>query len=340
MTRVSLCGLTAEEIFELIVPGGFEMRHAVSIANSLYKKKINSFSQFPQISKKLKEELERISAPGIFEPLASNKSSDGSVKYLFRNGEGLLYETVYLPDGKRSTVCVSTQSGCRMGCPFCVTGKFGFHGNLSTRDIVNQIISLPELREITHVVFMGMGEPMDNLENVLNACEIITAEWGLSLSPASVTVSTVGITPGVTEFLKKSNCNLTLSLHSPITEERKKTIPVENRYPVREILDIMKDFRMGKKRRMSIAYVMISNVNDSDEHLKELKNILCRSGIRVNLLPYHSLPGDGNTSSSPERMQYFRHELVMSGISASVRRSRGLDVSAACGLLASDFIFH
>jgi 23S rRNA (adenine2503-C2)-methyltransferase len=184
---------------------------------------------------------------------------------------------------------------------------------------------------------MGMGEPMDNLDNVLKACKIITSEWGLSVSPGNVTVSTVGITPGVERFLEQSNCNLTLSLHSPFPEERLKLIPVEKRYPFHRSIEIMKNFQGSKKRRMSIAYVMINNINDTDSHLMELKNILKGSGIRVNLLPYHSIPGDSNTSSSTGRMQYFRHELVMSGISASIRKSRGLDVSAACGLLGRDY---
>ncbi len=331
---VRLCGLTAEEIFSLIGPAGFTMPHAISIANSLYKRRISEITVFPGIPKKLKEELARVSSSGLFEPVVSEKSSDGTIKYLFRNHEGLEYETVYMPAAKRSTVCVSTQSGCRMGCPFCVTGKFGFHGNLSVNDIVNQVISLPGTAKITHVVFMGMGEPMDNLENVLKACKIITSEWGLAVSPGNVTVSTVGITPGVIKFLEQSDCNLTLSLYSPFPGERQEIIPVEKRYPVQGILEIMKNFKMGKRRRMSIAYVMINKVNDTDSHLRELKNILTGSGIRVNLLPYHSVPGDGNITSTPEKMQYFRHELVMSGISASIRKSRGLDVSAACGLLA------
>ncbi len=330
---ISLCGLTAQEIFSLIEPAGFSMLQAVSVANSLYKRRLNDISQFPKIPKKLREELARISWPGISEPVASKKSSDGTVKYLFRNDEGLEYETVFIPDIKRSTVCISTQSGCRMGCPFCVTGKFGFHGNLSVRDMVNQILGLPDAPKVTHVVFMGMGEPMDNLDNVLKACKIITSEWGLSLSPGNVSVSTVGITPGVVRFLEQSNCNLTLSLHSPFPGERLKIIPVEKRYPFHRIIEIMKNFQVSKKRRMSVAYVMINNVNDSDSHLKELKKILEGSAIRVNLLPYHPIPEDNNVSSSPERMQYFRHELVISGISASIRKSRGLDVFAACGLL-------
>jgi 23S rRNA (adenine2503-C2)-methyltransferase len=222
-----------------------------------------------------------------------------------------------------------------MGCPFCVTGRYGFHGNLSAGEIVNQVISIPYASKVTHVVFMGMGEPMDNLENVLKACIILTAEWGLAISPRNITVSTVGITPGIEKFLGNSECNLTLSLHSPFSDERKLVVPVEKRYPVHEIVQIMKNYPVKKKRRMTIAYVMIKNLNDTDIHLEGIKTLLAGSKIRVNLLQYHKMPDDQHISSSPERMQFFKHSLVISGISASIRKSRGVDISAACGLLAS-----
>jgi 23S rRNA (adenine2503-C2)-methyltransferase len=187
---------------------------------------------------------------------------------------------------------------------------------------------------------MGMGEPMDNLDNVLKACEIITAGWGLALSPRNVTVSTVGITPGIEKFLQSSDCNLTLSLHSPFIEDRKRVVPAEKQYPVQKIIEIMKNYPVKKKRRLSLAYVMIKDMNDTDSHFEGLKILLYGSKIRVNLLPYHSVRNDPNTSSSAERMQYFKHNLVVSGISASIRKSRGIDISAACGLLATDLLIE
>ena len=197
MVKMNLCGLTANEIFDLIRYFGFTINHAVTISNAVYKKGISDISQIRKISKKLKEKLESIAITGIFMPVASELSADTTVKYLFRTETGKEFETVYLTDNKRNTVCVSTQSGCRMGCLFCVTGSYGFHGNLSAGEIVNQVISIPEASKVNHVVFMGMGEPLDNLENVLKACRILTAEWGLALSPRNITVSTVGITEGI-----------------------------------------------------------------------------------------------------------------------------------------------
>jgi 23S rRNA (adenine2503-C2)-methyltransferase len=335
MSKISVCGLSAEEFCLETGKEGFSVRHSLSVINAVYKKSIKDFSRVKDIPGKLREYLEVNFCPGIYSPLSSEASSDGTIKYLFRNDEGLFFETVYIPDGKRHTVCVSTQSGCRMGCPFCVTGKYGFHGNLTAGDIVNQVIAIPENDKITHVVFMGMGEPLDNADNVLKACRLLTAEWGKALGSGNITVSTVGITYGVKVFLENSRCNLTLSLFSPFTEERRKVVPAENKYPVSDIIDLMKNCAPGKRRRLSVAYVMIDGINDTEKHLEGLLHLLGGSGIRINLLPYHNIPGDKFQSSDEEKLKWFRHRLVTGGISASIRKSRGTDISAACGLLAS-----
>jgi 23S rRNA (adenine2503-C2)-methyltransferase len=338
MEKKILCGMTMEDIFTLIEPGGFEPRHAISIANAIYKKRIPLITHIPGIPKALINFLDENASVGLYSPYSSEISADRTIKYLFISPEGKYLETVYLPGTRRNTVCVSTQSGCRMGCPFCVTGQYGFHGNLNAGDIINQVLSIPEAANTNHVVFMGMGEPMDNLINVLQACKIFTSEWGLSISSGNITVSTVGITTGIKSFLETSECNLALSLFSPFAEERAGVVPVESQYPAAEILEIMRNYPLRKKRRLSVAYIMIKSVNDSDRHLEGLKKMLRESGIRVNLLPYNPVKSNVNVSSSAERMQHFKHELISSGISASIRKSRGADISAACGLLASGII--
>lgn len=335
MAKISLCGLTADEILELIEPFGFSSRHSLQISNGIYRKRIAGIQQIAGIPKSLKQKLSDIAVTGLFSPQTSAVSTDGSVKYLFTTEEGKVFETVSIPEKKRNTVCVSTQSGCRMGCSFCATARFGFKGNLTAGEILNQIISIPHPEDITHVVFMGMGEPMDNLENVLKVCRILTSGWGLSISARHITVSTVGIMPEVEQFLLRSDCNLTLSLFSPFTCEREKVVPAERLYPANIMIELMKKTPAKKKRRLSIAYVMLKNINDTDDHLEELITILKDSVIRVNLLSYHRTPDDQYYSSSAERMQYFKHKLVVSGISASIRKSRGTDISAACGLLAA-----
>ena len=330
-----LCGLDADEIADLIRAGGFTHSHAVIVSGLLYKKGSAALENSTRIPRRLKKYLSEISKAGIYLPVKSEESADGTIKYLFESPDGKKFESVFIPDKKRKTVCVSTQSGCRMGCPFCVTARYGFHGDLSAGDIVNQVIAHQINGKITHVVFMGMGEPMDNLDNVLKACRILTAEWGLAISPANITVSSVGITPAIIKFLENSDCNLALSLYSPFHEEREKVIPAENAYPVKEILNVMSRYPLKKKRRMTIAYVMISGINDSERHLEELIKIAGGTQIRINLLPFHAIQGDDRKSSSEEKLQSFKHNLVMAGISASVRKSRGADISAACGLLAS-----
>jgi len=335
MVKKILCGLTSSEIEGLIEPLGFKKSHALKISNSIYKKGISDINKIPGIPKKLKVLLSEIAVTGLFKPLSSEISDDGSVKYLFRTDSGKTFETVYIPENKRNTVCVSSQSGCKMGCSFCLTARYGYKGNLTADEILNQIISIPFSEKITHVVFMGMGEPMDNLENVLKACKLLTSESGIALSSRNITVSTVGLLPGVEAFLSGSECNLTLSLYSPYKEERRKAIPLEDRYPAETIISLMKSFPLKKKRRLSLAYLMMHGINDTDDHLDKLKSLVSGSAVRVNLLPYHPVPNDKNLPSSQERMQYFKHSLVTSGISASIRKSRGSDISAACGLLAS-----
>ena len=335
MVKENLCGLTADEIFRIIQPWDYNFSHAVAISNSLYKNRIAEITGFKNIPKQLKYLLTKDFMPGYSTSVNTEISSDGTEKYLFKTADSKLFETVFIPGDKRNTVCISSQSGCRMGCSFCATASYGFHGNLSAGEIVSQVISIPGAARITHVVLMGMGEPMDNLDNVLKACNIMTSEWGLSLSPRNVTVSTVGLTDGIIKFLEASDCNLALSLFSPFTGERKNMIPAEAKHPVKNIVELLKSIPVRKKRRLSLAYVMIKDLNDTDRHLSELKSLVAGSRIRVNLLPYHSSGYDNKTSSSAERMMYFKHNLVISGISASIRTSRGADISAACGLLAS-----
>lgn len=335
MEKKNLVGLTVGEIHELIEPEGYTLAHATTIANSIYKKRITDFPGISRIPAKLQLFLGKIAKTCDHELVATEVSRDGTVKYLFRNHEGQQYETVYIPDKKHDTICVSTQSGCRMGCPFCMTARYGYHGDLNAGDIIGQIFAIPPVAKFTHVVFMGMGEPLDNADSVIKACGILTAEWGFALSPANITVSTIGVTSSVIPFLEKTGCNLTISLVSPFPEERVKIVPAERKFPVLEIINILKGFQPKKKRRFSVAYVMISDFNDTERHLEGLKRLLSGSGIRVNLLPYHTVNGDCHVPSSEERMMHFKHNLVVSGISSSIRKSRGQDISAACGLLAS-----
>jgi 23S rRNA (adenine2503-C2)-methyltransferase len=335
MNPGTLAGHTLSEVSEFILSAGFKSSDAHKICINLYRKRLMNIPEFGKISLKLRNFLSDNYSSGLFPPSGKDTSLDGTVKYLFNSADGRLFETVYIPYGERNTVCVSTQSGCRMGCSFCVTASYGFHGNLTAGEIVNQVLAIPEAEKITNVVLMGMGEPMDNLDNVVKACEILSSGWGAALSRRNITVSTVGILPEVERFLCESGCNLTLSLHSPFPEERSRLIPAERKHPVSSVIKIIREYPADRRRRFSLAYMMMDGVNDTDRHLEGLRSLVAGSSVRINLLPYHSSGNDTFRSSSEERMMFFKHSLVTSGISASIRKSRGSDISAACGLLAS-----
>lgn len=337
ITKTAICGLRVDEILNLAVMSGYTERHALAVANAVYKKRISDFTTIESIPLKLRKDLEEGYCDGILRPVKYERSHDGSVKYLFVTADGRDFETVFIPEKKRNTVCVSSQSGCRMGCRFCATGSSGFRGNLTAGEIVSQVTGIPEAGSITHVVFMGMGEPLDNPDEVVKAATIMTAEWGLALGRKNITVSTVGITDMVIEFLRRTEVNLTFSLHSPFPGERLSFVPAEKPFPSAGILEILRHSAKAGKRRFSLAYVMMKDINDTEAHLQELVRLLSGSSIRVNLLPFHQTGNIDFYPSTDERVNYFRQRLLAYGISTSVRRSRGADIAAACGLLAERY---
>jgi len=331
--RKVICGLDPDMLAMDLYAAGTDERYSRRLLYWVYRRGIRSFAEPDDIPVRVKSALKERFVTGVNPPVSSRRSADGSVKYLFSTSAGLPHETVWLPEGRRMTVCVSVQSGCRMGCSFCATGRNGWSGNLTAGEIVNQVVGLPN--PFTHIVLMGMGEPGDNIDEVIRACQIFTAEWGLAAGRSKVTVSTVGVTPSVRRLLSETEVNITLSLHSPFAKERAEVIPAERRWPFTETLELMKGYDNSRRRRFTVAYVMIKGKNDTGRHLEELRRLLHGTGIRVNLLPYHPLPGDIEASADEETMMQFRHLLVTSGIGASVRRSRGADIAAACGMLAA-----
>jgi len=334
ISKIPIAGKDLATLIQDLEIRGTDPRYGRRLLYWIYKRSIGSFDMINDIPRDVLSQLDENFTTGLSAPISSSVSSDGSVKYLFQTGSGMLHEAVYLPEGKRHTVCISVQAGCRMGCRFCATGQNGWNGNLTAGEIVNQVISLPH--NVTHVVMMGMGEPGDNIDEVIKACAVLTAEWGLAVGRSKVTVSTVGVLPSVARLLNETDCNVTLSLHSPFPAERRAVIPAEARWPFEKTLGLMKSFSTRRNRRFTVAYVMIRGVNDSDAHLEALKMLLSGTGIRVNLLPYHAITGDSNVSSDAATMLRFKHLLVTSGIGASVRKSRGSDIAAACGMLAAN----
>jgi len=330
-----LFGKTLEELKALSQDLGLPSFTGQQLCEWLYKKEASSFDQMTNLSKKARALLSENYDLGLQEPEDEQESVDGTKKYLFPSGIGKFIETAYIPDGKRSTVCVSSQVGCKMGCLFCMTGKQGFQGNLTAGEILNQYRSLPERKNLTNIVYMGMGEPLDNLAEVLLSLEVLTAEWGFALSPRRITVSTIGITPAMLEFLNKSEAHLAISLHTPFDEERRKLMPVQQVYPIKEVLKEIRSWDFGRQRRVSFEYILFKDYNDSAAHVNELSRILHGIRCRINLIRFHPIPDTPLESPSESAIEEFRNKLNVKGITATIRASRGQDIWAACGLLST-----
>lgn len=328
-----LAGKTLQDLVLWLREEGEKEDYAITLLTGFYRKNLHDIMQITQLPLALRRKINSTFADGYYKPSHVAVSADGSKKYLFSAGGKGFVESVYLPEKSRHTLCVSTQAGCRMGCSFCCTGQTGFRGNLSEREILNQILSVPESRMLNRIVFMGMGEPFDNSEALFRVLTILTSSWGLAFGAEKITVSTVGILPSVTRFLDETKCNLALSVHSPFPDERKKWIPAENKYPLKEIIMEVGRKSVNRHRRITAEYVMIAGMNDSYDHLQALINLFHGTLFRINLIPFNPFEGSIMQPSEAHVMQYFMKELNEAGISATIRRSRGTDISAACGQL-------
>lgn len=349
--KEKLLGKTPEELKEAAVGLGLPAFAGKQIAQWLYTKKVRSIEEMTNISKKGREKLAEAFSLGVVPPSACQTSSDGTRKYLFpvrcvksfrqNTTSGELYEyedssveAVMIPEEGRKTLCVSSQAGCRMGCRFCMTGRQGFHGNLSAADILNQFISIDETGELTNAVFMGMGEPLDNYANVKKAIEVLTADWGFGWSPKRITLSTIGIVPVLKKYLDETKCHLAVSLHDPFSEERAEIMPVQKKYPIEDVVNLIKQYDFTGQRRVSFEYIMFAGLNDDKRHADALSRLLRGLECRVNLIRFHKIP-DAPFQTSPDLiMEKFRDRVSNQGITCTIRSSRGEDISAACGMLA------
>jgi 23S rRNA (adenine2503-C2)-methyltransferase len=309
---------------------------AKQLADWLYKKDVASIEAMTNLSAKARAELAEHYEMGLVPPTKVQVSTDGTKKYLYPTLHDRSIETAWIPDDEeRGTLCVSTQVGCKMGCLFCMTAKQGFQGHLSAGEIVNQLRSLPERGLVRNMVFMGMGEPLDNLPALFDSLEILTSEWGFAMSPRRITVSTIGIVPALKEFLAKSHCHLAVSLHSPFDEERQKLMPIQKVHPIADVLAAIRAHEFENQRRVSFEYILFKGINDTTRHVKELARILNGLFCRINLMRFHPVPGTPLRGSDEATIAAFQQGLEEKGIITTVRRSRGLDIAAACGLLST-----
>jgi 23S rRNA (adenine2503-C2)-methyltransferase len=331
----SLFGKTLNELTALAIELGLPKFTGKQMAEWLYQKDISKIEEMTNLSKKARELLGSNYEFGLIDSTKVQESVDGTKKYLFPTVHGKFIETAMIPDDDRKTVCVSSQVGCKMGCLFCMTGKQGFQGQLTAGEIVNQIRNIPEWHEVTNIVYMGMGEPFDNLDEVLKSLEILTSEWGFAMSPRRITVSTIGIVPGMMTFLNQSEAHLAVSLHTPFDDERQRLMPVQVAYPLAEVIHEIKSWDFGRQRRVSFEYIVFKGLNDSPRHVQELSKLLNGIRCRINLIRFHPIPGTPLEGTDENTLQKFKDELNDKGILTTIRASRGLDIYAACGLLST-----
>ena len=335
-----LLGKSLEELQQVALSVGLQKFAGKQLAEWLYVRRATSFDEMTNISLKGRQALEEQYTIGRHEPVAEAVSKDGTKKYLFRlSGNELkgdvFIESVYIPDNDRATLCVSTQAGCKMGCKFCMTGTLGFHGQLLVGEILNQIFSIPDSDKLTNIVYMGEGEPMDNIDHVLRSLQVMTESWGCAWSPKRITVSTVGVVPCLERFLKESECHLAVSLHNPFGVERQDIMPIEKRYHLTDVVAMLKQYDWQHQRRVSFEYICWNGQNDTVRHAKELVRLLKGLPCRINLIRFHAGVDQAFADSDEKQMEWLRDYLSDNGITTTIRRSRGEDILAACGMLVN-----
>ena len=333
--KIELYGASLEQLRTICESLDLPRFAPKQIAKWLYTRFVTDIDAMTDLSKVARERLKEHCVLGLSEPLKVSVSQDGTKKYLFRTSQGEYIESALIPDGERMTLCVSSQAGCKMGCKFCATGRMGFRHQLSATEIINQVLSIPERDRLTNLVFMGMGEPLDNIDNLLRTLDILTSEWGMAWSPTRITVSTAGVAKTLPRLLDESKVHIAVSLHNPFPEERKEIMPIENSYSIREVCDILRRYDFTHQRRVSFEYIVLEGMNCSMRHIKELSRLLDGIKCRINLIRFHKIPDSPFYSPELERIIEFRDTLTKRGIQTTLRASRGEDIEAACGLLST-----
>ena len=334
-SKKSLLGMNLYELQQVAAEYGMPAFTARQMAQWLYVRRVRSIDEMTNISKKNRDALNAKYTIGCATYLDRQVSKDGTIKYLFPTHSGKFVETVFIPDADRATLCVSSQVGCKMNCLFCETGKQGFEGSLPATDILNQIYSLPEADRLTNVVYMGQGEPMDNLDNVLRSTEILTAPYAMAWSPKRITVSSVGIKDKLRRFLEESECHLAISMHNPFPDERREMMPAERGMSITEVVDLLKNYDFSHQRRVSFEYIVFDGINNTQRHAKEIIRLTKGLECRVNLIRWHTIPGVDLKGADITKMEQFRNYLTQHGVFTTIRASRGQDIFAACGLLST-----
>lgn len=335
MNQQHLLGMTLTELQEAVTELGLPKYAARQIADWVYVKRVRSIDEMTNISVRNRDILKKKFDVGRVEPVDIKTSVDGTQKMLFPVKNGKFIESVNIPEDERLTICVSSQVGCKMNCSFCMTGRMGFLGSLSANEILNQVYSVPNAESITNLVFMGMGEPLNNYDNVMKAIELLTTDYGLAWSPKRITLSTIGVIPNIRRFLAESKCHLAISLHSPVSSQRETLMPIEKTFKAADIIELLREHDWSHQRRLSFEYIMFDGLNDSLLYARELSRLLAGLDCRVNLIRFHKIPDSDLSPSTEETMVRFRDFLTAKGFTCTIRASRGEDIYAACGMLST-----
>ena len=333
--REKIIGRNLEEIEAILINLGLPLTYGSKLARWIYRKRIHHFEEINDIPKhilrtlqdgfgELHDHINFERYPGI----------DCSVKYLFTNAQGQHYESIYMDNGKRKTLCVSTQAGCRMGCKFCMTGNIGYNGNLDAGNIIAQLLTIPETKRVNRLVIMGMGEPFDNWAEVNRALDILTSDWGVAFGKSNITLSTVGIIDGLEKFLLNPKCNLAVSLHSPFHEERAMLMPSEIKNPIIDVVKLLLNHLIAKPLRLSFEYLALSGINLSEQHAKAISELLKGLKYHINIIPWNEHPAADFKKATVEELESFTHWLNRYGVLWTIRQSKGNEVGAACGQMA------
>ncbi|WP_082626712.1 dual-specificity RNA methyltransferase RlmN [endosymbiont of Ridgeia piscesae] len=336
LNKTNLMELDQRLMERFFVELGSKAFHGRNVFKWIHKQGVIDFNQMTDISKRLRVQLESLAEIRLPELVFEQPARDGTRKWVLQLDDGQRIETVYIPDGERSTICVSSQVGCALNCSFCSTARQGFNRNLSVAEIIGQVwVASRELgHPPTNIVLMGMGEPLANFDAVVTAMDIMQDDSAYMLSKYRVTISTCGIVPALRQLREVSDVSLAVSLHAPTNELRDQLVPINQKYPLEELIPACRDFIKGDKRRkITWEYVMLDGINDSIQHAKALIRLLEGTPSKLNLIPFNPFPGTSYKTSPPERVEVFRQRLMRAGIISITRKTRGEDIDAACGQL-------
>lgn len=341
--KINLLGLDHQAMKEFFVSLGEKPFRAQQILKWIHFNGVRNFFDMTDISKDLRNKLSSIAEVGLPQVVYEKKAADATYKWLLKLDDGNCIETVYIPEKNRGTLCISSQVGCILNCDFCSTGKQGFNRNLTTAEIIAQLwIAVRTLSQsngkhdqsVTNVVMMGMGEPLLNIDNLIPALRLMLDDFAYGLSKRRVTVSTAGVIPAMKKLKESIDVALAVSLHAPNDELREQIVPLNKKYPLKELMATCKDyFKHDRRRSITIEYVMLAGVNDTHAHAKQLIKLLNGLRIKLNLIPFNPFPNTHYQRSDHETIARFQETMIKAGLNTTIRRTRGDDIDAACGQL-------